>query len=67
MRSSAPSSSESKHLFALNIGKCHLKQNCEEKGFSYRSFLKINRISVKPCLNSCDLCEFLKIKIDNWR
>ncbi len=41
-------------MYALNIGKCHLKRSCEEKDILIVLFFgKLN--SVKSCQNSCDL------------
>ena len=34
----APASSKSKHFFALNIGKCHLKKNRKKKSYPHLHF-----------------------------
>ena len=38
IKNPAPSCGESKLFFALNIGKCHLKKNYEEKSYPHLSF-----------------------------
>ncbi len=49
IKKQAPSCGESKLFIALNIGKCHLKKNYEEKSYPHLSFFgekKINFIEI---------------------
>ena len=55
IRNQAPSCGESKLFLALNIGKCHLKKNYEEKSYPHLSFFGEKKN--KFYLNSCDICE----------
>ena len=45
IRNQAPSCGESKLFFALNIGKCHLKKNYEEKSYPHLSFFGEKKIN----------------------
>ncbi len=45
IKNQAPSCGESKLFFALNIGKCHLKKNYEEKRYSHLSFFGDKKVN----------------------
>ena len=62
IKNQAPSCGESKLFFALNLGKCHLKKDYEEK--SYRFLFKS---SWYPCVlreKVFNLNGYIKIKLE---